>query len=267
MPTKIYGTRKLRSTKKAGTKIRRKRVPAKRRVPVLARLSTSYRGVPNKYAFIRETRPITIDLGTAGSGVTLVAGTGTIPNLSIFSFPNFAIDQLPGFSDFSNLFASYKIDKVEVNFVPMWDSTVQQTVNPLTGAWTGTSYVPNLVITRINTKYLTNGYVVQSTAEANRDQLAQIIKKSRTLYGSKKWLKCTTDKPRIFQEILESRAGVSDNLISRSSPWLPTVQAADQEFLMNDMIFADRIDGTNFLGGIHKYRVYTKVHFRCSFVG
>ncbi len=66
----------------------------------------------------------------------------------------------------------------------MWE----QTVNP-DGAGSGTTQIPNLMVTRINSKYLTNGYTLPATAEANRDKLAQVQKKTRSLYGSRKWLK------------------------------------------------------------------------------
>lgn len=232
------------------------------------KISIGYRGVPNTYKFIRETRPITIDIGNAATaGVSIVAGTGTIPSISIFSFPDFSIDQLAGgFTEFSALFANYKIDKIETFLIPQWSASTQPPLTP-TPAWVATAPVPNLMVTRINTKYLPNGYVVPGTAEANRDQLAQIQKKSRSLYGTKKWLKIVTAQPRVFDEILDSRAGVSDNLVTKKSPWLPSVQAADQEYAMNDLMFCDRLDGSDFVAGLHLYRMYHRVHFRTSFVG
>lgn len=228
-------------------------------------LSMGYKGLPNQYRFSRETRPITVDFGAAGLGVSLIAGTGAIPNTSVLKFPSFSIDTLPNFTEFSALFASYKIDKISLICIPMWSQQNQQNINPLTGGWAGTAAVPNLMLTRVNTKYLTNGYTLPATAEANRDKLAQIMKKTRSLYGSKKWMKVITRNPLVWEDLDDGGGGT--NLVTKRSPWLPTATGADQLYSQNDIIFADRLDGTDFIAGIYKYRYYYKIDFRCSFVG
>lgn len=248
----------------------RTRRPRRRRVgsarPKRA-LSVGYKGPPNQYRYVRETRPTVIDLGDGATpGVTLVAGTGAIPNISIFEFPNFSIDQLAGgFTQFNALYANYRIDKIETILIPMWSSMTQQPVNPLNGAWTGTATTPNLMMTRVNTKFLSGGYTVPATAELNRDQLAQIQKKTRSLYGNKKWLSINTTNPRVEIDINDGSGGT--NTMSAPMPWLSCETAADQEYQMNDILFADRLDGTDFVAGIHKYRMYHRIHFRCSFAG
>ena len=228
--------------------VKKRKTAAKRRITRYVRkgkarpsraLSTTYRGAPNQYRFVRETRPTTIDMGAAGSGVSLIAGTGAIPDISVFEFPNFEINQLPGFTDFSALFANYKVDKIETVLIPQW----QETVNP-DGAGSGTTQLSNLVLTRINTKYLPNGITLSGTAEAQRDELAQIMKKTRSMYGSRKWLKINTSSPDVPKEIPDGAGGT--NLAVQPSPWLPTATAADQRFQMNDILFADRTDGKNF---------------------
>lgn len=258
-----------RKAPQKSTRKRRTAQPARRPNPPRKALVPrgGYRGVPNVYNFVRETRPTTIDIGNAATpGVSLIAGTGAIPDISVFEFPNFSIDQLAGgFTEFSDLFANYKIRKIEAVLIPMWNTQVQQSVNPQTGVWSNTGYIPNLMVTRVNTKYLPNGYVVPATAEANRDQLAQINKKTRSLYGTKKWLKITTQTPRVNMKIEDGAGGT--NIVSTSTPWLPTVQAADQEYAMNDLIFADKLDGQNFSAGIYQYRMFLRCHFSCSFVG
>lgn len=253
--------RRERNPYKGKTKAKAKAAKAR------PRLSIGYKGVPNQYRFIRETRPTTIDLGNAATpGVTHIAGTGSIPNIAVFEFPNFAINQLAGgFTEFSALFANYKIDKIQTILIPQWSSQNVQAINPLTGTWLGTGAIPNLMLTRVNTKYLPNGYVVKATAEENRDQLAQIQKKTRSMYGSRKWLRINTVKPRVNYEIEDGAGG--QNIVSQASPWLPSVDAADQEYSMNDILFADRLDGTNFAVGLHLYRMYHRIHFRTSFVG
>jgi len=229
-------------------------------------LSLGYRGPPNQYRFIRETRPITVDIGDAAStGVTLIPGTGAIPNTSVYEFGNFSVDQLPGFTEFAALFAQYKVDKIETIMIPQWSETIQPAIQPLVGPWLGSGSVPNLMLTRINVKYLTNGYTLPSTAEANRDKLAQVMKKSRSLYGSKKWLKVNTWHPMVDMEIEDGVGG--QNAVQTPQPWLPTATAADQRFQMNDLFFADRLDGTDFAVGLYRYRMYHRVHFRCGFVG
>lgn len=225
-----------------------------------------YKGVPNSYSFCRETRPTIIDLGTAGSGVTLLAGTGAIPNISVFEFPNFSIDQLAGgFSEFSNLFANYKITFIQTVLVPQWQQTNQVPVTPLTGAWAGTAYTPNLMITRINTKYLTEGLALAGTAEDQRDNLAQLQKKTRSLYGSKKWLKINTKNPKVTVQIPDGAGG--HNVAPMKTPWLGTVASADQEYVMNDVMFADTLNGSNLVPGVYQYRMYHKIWFQCAFVG
>lgn len=245
---------------------RRRPVRKRGRARPMRALSIGYKGPPNQYRFIRETRPVTIDIGDATStGVTLIAGTGAIPNTSVYEFGNFSVDQLPGFPEMAALFAQYKVDKIETVLIPQWTQNVQAAITPLTGGWAGTGAVPNLVLTRINVKYLTNGYTLPTTAEANRDKLAQVMKKTRSLYGSKKWLKVNTWKPKVDMEIDDGVGGV--NAVQTAQPWLPCATAADQRFQMNDLIFADRLDGTDFAVGIYRYRMYHRVHFRCGFVG
>ena len=119
--------------------------------------------------------------------------------------------------------------------------------------------------TRVNTKWLVNGLTLAGTAEAQRDVLAQIQKKTRSLYGTKKWLKINTINPRVIMQIEDGAGG--QNEISKASPWLPSLTAADQEFQMNDVLFADKLDGSDFSVGLYKYRMYHRIHFKTSFVG
>ena len=223
-------------------------------------LKTTYRGSPNVWSFQRETRPQVIDLGVAAGGITLLAGTGAIPNTSVLNLPNFQFTDLVNYAEFSALFASYKIDSIVTTLIPQW----QNTVNP-DGAGSGTTQIPNLMCCRINTKFLPNGFTLAATAEANRDKLAQVIKKSRSLYGSRKWLKLVTKSPLVWQDIEDGSGGV--NLTTRRSPWLPTATAADQQYTQNDMIFFDSLSGIDIASGVYKYRYYHTVRFRCGFIG
>ncbi len=258
MPTKAGTKRGTKKRSKAGTK---RATKSTRKTTVNKSLSTSYRGTPNTYSFIRETRPTYVDVGTIGNGVTLIEGTGTIPNIARFDFGGFEINQVPAWTDFSSLFANYKIDRIDTFLIPMWQSTD----NP-NGVGSGPLQLPNLMITRVNTKFLPGGLASQATAEAQRDQLAQIVKKSRSLYGSRKWLKVSTTNPRV-QTLVEDGAG-GTNIVAKNTPWLPTVDASDQQYVMNDSFFVDTLNGEDIDGPeIYMYRMYHRVHFRCSFVG
>lgn len=241
----------------------RRRVARPRRA-----LSTGYRGPPNQYKFIRETSPVTLDIGAASvaSGVSIIAGTGPLPNTAMLQLPPFKMDALPGYTEFSALFANFKVDKIETILIPQWVNNTQPTINPLTGAWSATAGVPNLMITRVNTRYLPQGYTAPATAEASRSKLSQIVKKTRSLYGTRKWLKLTTTRPTVLAEILEAPAGAASE-IARKSPWLPTSSMADQEFVQNDLLFADRLNGTDHLAGVYLYRMYHRITFRCGFLG
>ena len=273
MPSSFKGKTYYHTKKRisAATKIQRafRRMKNKRKGkarPSRA-ISKGYKGAPNQYRFVRETRPTIIDVGDRlDPAVTIIAGTGTIPDTSVVEFANFSINQLAGgFSEFSNLFANYKIDKIETILIPQWSQNTQQTINPSNAVWTQTAYISNLMVTRVNTHYLINGYSLPATAEANRDKLAQIVKKSRSLYGTKKWLKVNTSRPSVEYEI-EDGAG-AQNLALKRSPWLSTTDAADQEYSMNTIFFCDKLDGTNFTAGLYKYRMFHRIHFRCAFVG
>lgn len=229
-------------------------------------LSLGYRGTPNQYRFVRETRPTTIDLGDPTTpGVTMIPGTGAgptkIPDIAAFQFPGFQINQLAGFvGEFSPLFANFKIDKIETILIPQW----QETVNP-DGAGSGTTQLSNLMMTRVNTKWLIGGLALQATAEGQRDKLAQIQKKSRSLYGTKKWLKINTVNPEVGKTIPDGAGGVNNAI--QPSPWLSILNSSDQEYSFNDTLFADRLDGKDFAVDAYLYRMYHRVHFRTSFVG
>lgn len=265
--TYYHTKRRVTAAQKIQRAFRRMKNKRKGKARPSKAISTGYRGAPNQYRFVRETRPTIIDVGNAADpAVTHIAGTGAIPNTAVVEFANFQINQLAGgFTQFSDLFANYKIDKIETILIPQWSQNTQPTVNPQTGAWTNTSVIPNLMVTRINTKYLIGGYTLPATAELNRDELAQIVKKTRSLYGTKKWLRVNTSNPAVEYEIEDGSGG--QNLALKRSPWLSTVDAADQEYSMNTLFFCDKLDGTNFFAGVYTYRMFHRIHFRCAFVG
>lgn len=262
--TSIFNHRVGRTGGKARAKIKRKLYRKKGKARPIRALSVGYKGMPNQYRFVRETVPVTIDIGDPTSpGVThLPALTPGQPNQAYFKMPPFSVNDLAGnFLDFNGIFANYRVDKITVSMIPQWSNQTQpylSTINPAAS-------VPNLVVTRLNTKYLIDGYTPITNAEGNRDKLAQIQKKSRSFYGTKKWLKLVTNKPEVGMNIQDGAGGTNLGMIK--APWLPILTAADQEYAINDMIFCDRLDGTSFVVGQHKYRLVVRVHFRCAFVG
>lgn len=205
---------------------------------------------------------MTVDIGNnLTSGVTLIGGTGAIPNISAFQFQGLEMNQLANFvSEFSPLFANFKVDKITTYLIPQW----QETVNP-DGAGSGTTQLSNLMVTRINTKWMIETFGLEATAEAQRDKLAQIQKKTRSLYGIKKWLKFVTYNPEVGKTIPDGSGGT--NIALQPSPWMSILNGSDQKYSSNDTVFCDRLDGKDFTTGVYLYRMYHRVHFRVSYVG
>lgn len=228
-------------------------------------LRTSYRGTPNQYRFVRETTPVTIDLGTTSAiagapTVTVIAGTGAIPSTSMVHFGAFTIADLTNFvAEFHPLFANYKVDSITTYMIPQWTQSAQLYSSPATAV-----NLSDLLITRVNTKFLAAGYTAPATAEASRLKLSQIMMKKRSQYASRKWLKVHTTSPDVPKEIPDGAAGV--NATQQRAPWLPIASATNQQFIMNDTFFADTLNGVDVPVGIFKYRVYHKVNFRCAYV-
>jgi hypothetical protein len=162
-------------------------------------LRQSYRGTPNKYRFVRETVPTTINVAQAGLGVTIIpSSTAGEPSMSVLQFPNFEVQLLSGFmADFNPLFANYKIDKIETILIPQWQSMVSVNTGDNNGHPNYNQ--SNLVVTRVNSKFLLNGFTVAADAVTQRMELAQIQMKTRSLYGSRKWLRCNTRNPGVLQ--------------------------------------------------------------------
>jgi len=226
-------------------------------------LSTGYRGTPNQYRFVRETLPVIVDVGTtdALTGVSvLAAADADDTTMSVIKVPNFKFADVQSPDEFANLFANYKIDKIETFLIPQWEGTVNPDYTT-----SGPLAIPNLMITRLNTKYLSTGLSISANANAQRVVLSQIVKKTRSLYGSRKWLKLTTANPQVQIDVADG--GASTNIGLFNQPWLSLATGQDQQFAENTTFFADRLNGTDMVANIYKYRMYRKVHFRTSFVG
>jgi hypothetical protein len=227
-------------------------------------LRQSYKGVPNAYRFVRESTPFFLNVGVAGSHISLIAGTGSIPNISVLKSDKFSMDMLSAFeTEFAPLFATFKLDKVELTMIPQWQ--IMNEGNLSVGA--DTSRTPNLMVTRINTKYLGQDVTLDSTAEGQRDALAQRQMKTRSLYGSKKWLKLTTHRPDVARAVPKDLAHTATVQALQASPWLP-IQGGDKvQFALNDLCFFDSLSGEDILHIPYVYRCYWKAYFRVSQVG
>lgn len=226
-------------------------------------LSTGFRGAPNAYRFVRETLPTILDCGTTNAtlGVQVLPSAGGADySMAVIKIPAVRMADLVNVTEFSALFATFKVDKIETYLIPQWEGTVNPdypTAGPLA--------IPGLMITRINTKYLHAGLTVSANAAAQRQVLAQIQKKSRSLYGSKKWLKLSTWHPHVPIDVSDGAGGTNAGIFP--SPWLPLATATDQAYPANTTFFADTLSGIDIAPNIYRYRTYSKVHFRCSFVG
>lgn len=242
-------SRKRRSVRKQ-LKFRRKG-----RARPMRSLRTSYKGIPNQYRFVRETVPETFDLGANGGGITLVASAATGQNIARFDAPFLSFNDMVTVSDFNNLYANYKIDKIETHFVPMWNLNASPSLD--------------VMITRVNTKYLVNGFPTKTTSEAYVQELAQLQMKTRSRYTAKRGFVLATWNPKVFMKIKTSNADGTDveTTTTMDEPWLSLSTQAGVEFSHNDVFFAQALNGENLTSGTYKYRTYHKIFFRCSYVG
>lgn len=221
-------------------------------------LRIDYRGL-NEYRFSRETIP-------EHTTFTLIAAGASQPAMGYLNFDNLSVSLLPGWSDFSNLFARYKVDKVETFLTPLFDNVNSEAPPPTVSL--GVEVSPQLYITRVNTKWLNEPLTIQSTSGAQQEQLAQFQCKTRTLYSANKPLVITTMNPRSYGFANEntSVSGASMVLMNEPGKWYNTTDSADANICHNSVLFAERIDGQD-LTTAWKYEVRHRIHFRCSQVG
>lgn len=256
MPRKPMKRMPRRKRANAGRQQRRKYRNARAR-PMKA-LRTNYRAI-NKYRFVRETADVTL------SPTLIPAPSGQVGNMAYFNFNNITIGDLVNWTEFQALFASYTIDKIETYLIPMFSSTENIGVignNP------SESY--QLMVTRVNTKYLNTPFQISANSEDQRDVLAQLQCKSRSLYATKKWLKLVSYNPKPL-EILATNSGatpVDYTQLSSRKRWLSTTgDAVNQVFQHNQLVFFDRLDGLAINPAQLNYRTWTKITFRVSQVG
>lgn len=229
--------------------IRRRRIG---RARPMRSLKTNYRSI-NTYRFVRETLPQTLPF-------SLIAAGSAFPVMGYLEFANLQFNQLvQSTTEFGNLFARYKVDKIETILTPLWSENAREYSPP------ATSNSPALRITRINTKYFNGPTSLGSTSDAVLGELAQIQSKTVTSYASHRSLKLVTMNPMITaQSVLDATS--TEIATAQAAPWLNISNQADVPFKHNSVIFAERTDGLA-LNANWKYRVVHKVYFRCAQVG
>lgn len=210
-------------------------------------LATNYRSI-NEYRFMRETIPSTATFS--------IIAAANYAAMGYMSFENLQFNQLPGASDFYNLFARYKVDKIVTTLVPLYAETTQ------------VNHSAQLEITKVNTKWMNGDFPIAANADLQLAELAQLQSKSKSLYASKKPLVLVTTAPGVEGRSVVDSAG-NEVDARRACPWLALSgphQAIDVPFKHNALIFAARVDGAG-IDDTYKYRVTHKVYFRCSQVG
>ena len=231
---------------------KRRRVYRKRnaRARPMRALKTNYRA-NNVYRFCRETMPQTLSFSLIPAGTSF-------PAMGYLNFDNLQFNQLvEATSDFGNLFARYKVDKIVTYLTPMF-----QTMNSDNASTARYDFSANLKITRINTKYLNEDFATSANADDQLRVLAQFQSKTVSQYASKRSLKLETKNPGVRRKgVLDSTGTEID--VRAPCPWLNASLETNVPLSHNSLIFAERVDG----GGLNvhwKYRVVHKVYFRCS---
>lgn len=211
-------------------------------------LKLNYKSL-NVYRFVRETLPQTATFSIIAAG----SGFGAI---GYMSFENLQFGQLPGASDFTTLFARYKVDKIVTTLTPLYDTVTQA------------NHSSRLEITRVSTKYMVGDFPISANSGLQLTELAQIQAKTKSSYAGKRPLIITTMYPGVVGNSVVNSAG-NEVDARRSAPWLALSgphAALDVPFKHNAIIFGARIDGGD-MNATYIYRVTHKLHFRCSQVG
>lgn len=181
--------------------------------------------------------------------------------MGYMSFENLQFNQLPGSSDFTALYARYKVDKIVTTLVPIFEEVVSNNASAASSS-------QQLEVTRVNTKFMNSDFPIAATADLQLQELAQLQCKTKSNYAARKPITLVTVSPGVDGRSVVDSAG-NEVDARRACPWLALSgpnAALDVPFKHNSIIFAARVDG-NSLTTDWKYRVTHKVFFRCSQVG
>lgn len=224
------------------------------------KLKLSYRAI-NTYKFVRETQPQIVV-------PTILEGTGTNPNIGYFQFNDLKIDDLPNWSEFENLFARFKVSCIVTTLIPMAQGTLA--LSDMTAL--AQTLSANAKVTRVNTKWLNKDFEVASNAEDQLKELAQIQSKSVSLYQRKYPLKIVTKRPGMQSITLvdpEADPALSSNqIVTRSgSKWLNCEDGSQVLFSHNNLLFLERLDGSDMASNFGRYYMTHKIYFSVAQVG
>ena len=244
MPARTGGRKRRPSRRTQRRAIKRRSYRPKGLARPMRSLRTNYRGVPNQYRFVREMASEKVDLHTYLKQTT--CGIMTVPGIAINDLTNFQ-------ADYANLFTNYKIDKIEVEFRPVFD-----VVNPQ-------STMPQLTLTMINTKWHINAIAYGATDAQVRQTVSQIQTKTRLNYGSKNGFKLTTYKPRMYAAVQTDFSGGTE-VSSIPSRWMNISSSGDTSHIMNTDVFFERNDQGAITADTFRFLRIVRVHFRVSAV-
>jgi len=249
----VRHTRRHYPGKKAAMARRRRQTRRTSKARPMRALKTNYRS-QNVYRFVRETIPQTLQFSIIPAGLSF-------PAMGTLAFNNLQFNQLvQSTADFGNLFARYKVDKIETILTPMF----QEVTAPSTGAFLP-SNTAALRITRVNTKWLNAPLNLGANSDDVLRELAQIQSKSVTPYASHRSLKLVTYNPGVVCRDVVDTTNTEINT-RQPAPWLDIGNQADVPLKHNSAIFAERTDGQAVTTD-WKYRVVHRVYFRVSQVG
>lgn len=214
-------------------------------------LRSTYKGIPNQYRFKRQEVSSVIDLRTYAT----FGGT-----VAVLDIDNFKMNILANFvNDFGPLFASYKLDKLVFTLKPLWQ------ISAVDVQGTGTIANPELTVTRVNTKYLTQPLNLGATDAAIRSSLAQLQMKTESSYSGKRNLYLVTKYPRMFDKVEDQTTATAMTTVP--ARWLSISQNSDIEFPLNQVVVFQKRDHSAIQGGVYQYEISTTAYFRCSQVG
>ncbi len=248
------GVKKPRTTKRSANPGRGRVTRAR----PMRSLAADYRSI-NEYRFMRETVPITVPFNVIPAG-------NSFKSIGYLKFDNLQFNQLvQSTQDFGNLFARYKVDRIETYLTPMFDR-----IPAITGGTVDPLPSPALTITRLNTKYLDEEFAISADADDQLAVLAQFQSKTVSQYAKPGSMKLITDNPGVEMQGVIDSTGATHNYRA-AAPWLNISLEADVPFKHNSLIFAERTDGAGIDEDFNqpttqsfKYRVVHRVYFRCS---
>lgn len=247
---------------------KRKRAPAKRK-PVRRAPRRKMYARPNKslgyrrpaqFMFHRETLPSTKSLD-------ILAASGNQPAMGYLQF-RLNMDSLFNTSDFSNLFANYRVTCIVTTLTPISEGVYAGTkdaVQPSNSAnW---NQSPQCIVTRVHGKYLNEPFQISTNGLTQREELSQIQAKTKTKMLRPRDIKLVTKYPATYNVVqADPDQPATQSVVRGKSRWLSWQNDRDMEFAHNDTIFVEKVDGADVTTD-YKFRVVHKVYFKCSYVG